>query len=148
MGMGDVTWLPYDEQSLASSGVSGQAARLLAERGLPADCNRMFVRDRDRELADRELPAGRAVFLGLFNEGIDSYWLLTDSGAVWMLRGCEGGPGEQYGLINTSVEHLVEVLRTWETFVCSGKSDGTACAGLRRHRPGRRRDPPARRRER
>ncbi|WP_033329698.1 SUKH-4 family immunity protein [Streptomyces yerevanensis] len=121
--MGDVAWLPYDEHGLASSGVRGQAARLLVERGLPADCNRMFVRDRDRELAVRELPGGRAVFLGSFEDGINSYWLLTDNGEVWMVKGYEGDPEEQYGLVNTSVERLVEVLRIWETFVYSGKSD-------------------------
>ncbi|MER6253849.1 hypothetical protein ABT224_21085 [Streptomyces sp. NPDC001584] len=84
--MGDVVWLPYDEHGLASIGVRGQAARLLVEQGLPADCNRMFVRDRDRELAGRELPAGRAVFLGSFEDGINSYWLLVDSGEVQSIR--------------------------------------------------------------
>jgi hypothetical protein len=35
----------------------------------------------------------------------------------------EGDPDGQYGLVNTSVEQLVEVLRIWESFVYSGKSD-------------------------
>ncbi|MFF4445305.1 SUKH-4 family immunity protein [Streptomyces sp. NPDC001502] len=71
----------------------------------------------------RELPAGRAVFLGSFEDGINSYWLLIDSGEVWMVRGYEGNPEEQYGLVSTSVDRLVEVLRIWEAFVYSGKSD-------------------------
>ncbi len=123
MDMGDATWLPYDEHRLAACGVSGGALRLLVDQGLPADCNRMFVRDPDRELSVRELAAGRAVFLGSFEDGVNSYWLLTDSGEVWVVRGYEGDADEQYGLVNTSVEHLVEVLRIWESFVYSGKSD-------------------------
>ncbi|MEU3609513.1 SUKH-4 family immunity protein [Streptomyces sp. NPDC035033] len=121
--MSDVVWVPYDEHGLAALGVHGQAARVLAEQGLPVDCNRMFVRDGERELTARELPAGRAVFLGSFEDGVNSYWLLTDSGEVWMVRGYEGDPEEQYGLVNTSVDRMVEVLRIWEAFVFSGKSD-------------------------
>lgn len=81
------------------------------------------MRDPDKELSVRELAAGRAVFLGSFEDGVNSYWLLTDSGEVWMVRGYEGDPDEQYGLVNTSVDHLVEALRVWEAFVYSGKSD-------------------------
>jgi hypothetical protein len=89
MDMGDVAWLPYDEHGLASGGVRGHAARLLVEQGLPADCNRMLVRDWDRQLAVRELPAGRAVFLGCFEDGINSYWLLPDNGEVYGERPVE-----------------------------------------------------------
>ncbi|MFF8841768.1 SUKH-4 family immunity protein [Streptomyces sp. NPDC015127] len=49
--------------------------------------------------------------------------MLTDSGEVWMVRGYECDPDDQYGLVNSSVDHLVEVLRVWEAFVYSGKSD-------------------------
>ncbi|WP_423832689.1 SUKH-4 family immunity protein [Streptomyces manipurensis] len=117
-----MVWLPYDEHRLATVGVRGRAARVLVEQGLPADCHRMFVRDRDRELAVRELPAGRAVFLGAFDDGVNTYWLLTGSGEVWMVRGYDAAE-EQYGLVSTSVDHLVEVLRIWEGFLHSGRSD-------------------------
>jgi len=83
----------------------------------------MFVRDPAKDLSARDLPAGRGLFLGSFEDGVNSYWLLVDSGEVWMVRGYEGAPGEQYGLVNTSVGHLIEMLRIWETFVHSGKSD-------------------------
>ncbi|GGW53805.1 hypothetical protein FHS32_004962 [Streptomyces albaduncus] len=72
MTMGYTTWLPYDEHRLASCGVSGGTLRLLVGQGLPVDCNRMFVRDPDKELSVRELPAGRAVFLGSFEDWFDS----------------------------------------------------------------------------
>ncbi|MFF0548608.1 SUKH-4 family immunity protein [Streptomyces sp. NPDC004311] len=117
-----MVWLPYDEHRLATVGVRGRAARVLVEQGLPADCHRMFVRDRDRELAARELPAGQAVFLGAFDDGVNTYWLLTGSGEVWMVRGYDAAQ-EQYGLVSTSVDHLVEVLRISEGFVHSGRSD-------------------------
>ncbi|MEU0936957.1 SUKH-4 family immunity protein [Embleya sp. NPDC005971] len=122
--MAEVIWLPYDEDRLAAGGVDGGTARFLAEKGLPADCNRMFVRHRGRDLAVRELPPGRAVFLGDFEDGVNSYWLLTDGGEVWMARGYEdGATDQQYGLVNTSVERLAAMLRIWAAFVYSGKGD-------------------------
>ncbi|MET9592010.1 SUKH-4 family immunity protein [Streptomyces sp. NPDC006516] len=124
MDMADATGLPYDEHRLVSCGVSGGALSLLVEQGLPADCSRMFVRDPDKELSVRELAVGRAVFLGSFEDGVNSYWLLIDSGEVWMVRGYEGDPDERYGLVNTSVKNLAEMLRIWESFVFSGRSDG------------------------
>lgn len=116
-------WLPYDASSLARMGVGGEAACGLVERGLPADCNRMFVRDSGRELDVRDLPPGRAAFLGVFEDGVNTYWLLIDSGEVWMVRGYEGDGDQQYGLVNSSVAGLQNVLEVWEAFACSGKSE-------------------------
>ncbi|OEJ30182.1 hypothetical protein BGK67_01285 [Streptomyces subrutilus] len=65
-------WLPYDASSLARLGVGGEAVSGLVERGLPADCNRMFVRDSGRELDVRDLPPGRAAFLGAFEDGANT----------------------------------------------------------------------------
>ncbi|MFI8392661.1 SUKH-4 family immunity protein [Streptomyces sp. NPDC085540] len=95
----------------------------LGERGLPADCNRMFVRDPGRELEFRDSPPGRATFLGAFEDGVNTYWLLIDSGEVWMIRGHEGDGDQQYGLVNSSVAGLQQVLEVWEAFVHSGKGD-------------------------
>lgn len=106
-------WLPYDASSLARLGVGGEAVSGLVERGLPADCNRMFVRDSGRELEVRDLPPGRAAFLGVFEDGVSTYWLLIDSGEVWMVRGHEGDGDQQYGLVNSSVAGLQNVLEVW-----------------------------------
>ncbi|MFG2342448.1 hypothetical protein [Streptomyces yangpuensis] len=53
--------------------MDGEVVSGLVERGLPADCHRMFVRDSGRELDVRDLPPGRAVFLGVF-EDEESWW--------------------------------------------------------------------------
>ncbi|WP_327408701.1 SUKH-4 family immunity protein [Streptomyces sp. NBC_01281] len=116
-------WLPYDASALARLGASGEAVSRLGERGLPADCHRMFVRDAGRELDVRDLPPGRAAFLGAFEDGVNTYWLLIDSGEVWMVRGYDGDEDQQYGLVSSSVAGLQNVLEVWEAFVCSGKSD-------------------------
>ncbi|WP_407836594.1 SUKH-4 family immunity protein [Streptomyces sp. DSM 116496] len=118
-----MAWLPYDSSALASLGVGAGAVSDLGERGLPADCNRMFVRDLDRELSVRDLPQGRAAFLGAFEDGANTYWLLIDSCEVWMVRGYEGDVDEQYGLVNSSVAGLQRMLKIWEAFVYSGKSE-------------------------
>ncbi|MFB7467286.1 SUKH-4 family immunity protein [Streptomyces sp. NPDC056224] len=115
-------WLPYDARSLARLGVGGGAVTCLIKQGLPADCNRMFVRDSARELEVRDLPPGRAVFLGAFEDGVNTYWLQTDSGEVWMVRGHKDD-GDQYALVNSSVAGLQQVLAVWEGFACSGKSE-------------------------
>ncbi|MEU6757145.1 SUKH-4 family immunity protein [Streptomyces sp. NPDC046685] len=116
-------WLPYDASSLSRLGVGGEAVSELVERGLPTDCNRMFVRDSGRELDVRDLPPGRVAFLGAFEDGVNTYWLLIDSGEVWMVRGYEGDGYQQYGLVNSSVAGLQNVLEVWEAFGFSGKSD-------------------------
>ncbi|MFE3270036.1 SUKH-4 family immunity protein [Streptomyces sp. NPDC059215] len=121
--MPSALWLPYDAGALARLGVDGKAASGLVERGLPADCNRMFVRDTGRELEVRDLPPGRAAFLGAFEDGVNTYWLLIDSGEVWMVRGYDGGGDQQYGLVNSSVAGLRDVLKVWEAFTGSGRSD-------------------------
>ncbi|MFC8202097.1 SUKH-4 family immunity protein [Streptomyces sp. NPDC057298] len=121
--MPSTLWLPYDASSLTRLGVGGEAVSELVDRGLPADCNRMFVRDSGRELDVRDLPPGRAAFLGAFEVGVNTYWLLIDSGEVWMVRGFEGDGGQQYGLVNSSVAGLQNVLTVWEAFACSGKRD-------------------------
>ncbi|WP_331768217.1 SUKH-4 family immunity protein [Embleya sp. NBC_00896] len=118
-----MVWLPYDASALASLGVNAGAACELGEPGLPADCNRMFVRYSDRELEVRDLPQGRAAFLGGFEDGVNTYWLLIDSGEVWMVRGYGGDVDQQYGLVNSSVAGLQRVLNVWEGFLCSGKSE-------------------------
>ncbi|MFF3089521.1 SUKH-4 family immunity protein [Streptomyces nojiriensis] len=104
-------------------GAGGEAVSGLGERGLPVDCDGMFVRDSDRELVVRDLPPGRAAFLGAFEDCVNTYWLLIDSGEVWMVRGYEGDGDQQYGLVNSSVAALQKVLEVWEAFVCSGRSD-------------------------
>ncbi|GGZ06645.1 hypothetical protein CP967_00995 [Streptomyces nitrosporeus] len=116
-------WLPYDASSLARLGLGGEAVSGLGERGLPSDCNRMFVRNAGRELEVRDLPPGRAAFLGAFEDGVNTYWLLIDSGEVWMVRGYEGDGDQQYGLVNSSVVGLQDVLEVWEAFACSGRTD-------------------------
>ncbi|WP_393101401.1 MULTISPECIES: SUKH-4 family immunity protein [unclassified Streptomyces] len=116
-------WFPYDSIALASLGVGEEVARALSGRGLPADCNRMFVRDSGRELSVRDLPQGRAVFLGAFEDGVNTYWLLIDSGEVWMVRGYEGDVDHQYGLVNSSVVGLQRILDVWEGFVFSGRNE-------------------------
>ncbi|MFJ3913698.1 SUKH-4 family immunity protein [Streptomyces vinaceus] len=109
--------------SLARLGVGGEAVSGLVERGLPLNCHRMFARDSGRELDVRDLPPGRAAFLGAFEDGVNTYWLLIDSGEVWMVRGYDGDGGQQYERVNSSVAGLQNVLATWEAFVGSGKSD-------------------------
>lgn len=123
--MVDESWAPYDAVALARLlPTDGEAVSALVGRGLPADCSRVFVRDSARELEVRELPQGRAVFLGAFEDGVNSYWLVLGSGAVWMVRGYDGEGGEQgYGLVNSSVVGLQRVLAVWEEFVGSGWSD-------------------------
>ncbi|MFK3735196.1 SUKH-4 family immunity protein [Streptomyces sp. NPDC088090] len=116
-------WLSYDASSLARLGVGREGVSRLGEQGLPADCNRMFVRDSDRELEVRDLPPGRAVFLGAFEDGVNTYWLVIDSGEVWMVRGHGSGGDQQYGLVNSSVAGLQNVLEVWEAFIGSGRSD-------------------------
>lgn len=83
----------------------------------------MFVRDSGRELDVRDLPPGRATFLGAFEDGVNTYWLLIDSSEVWMARGYEGDGDQQYGLVSSSVAGLQNVLEVWEAFAYSGKSD-------------------------
>ncbi|MET8672609.1 SUKH-4 family immunity protein [Streptomyces albidoflavus] len=123
--MVEESWLPYDGVALARLvPAGGEVVDALVGRGLPVDCCRVFVRDRGRELEVRELPAGRAVFLGAFEDGVKSYWLVLGSGAVWMVRGYDDGGGEQgYELVNSSVLGLQRVLAVWEEFVRSGWSD-------------------------
>ncbi|MGZ9935363.1 SUKH-4 family immunity protein [Streptomyces sp. NC-S4] len=121
--MPSASWLPYDAGSLVRLGAGGEAVSGLGGRGLPVDCNRMFVRDSDRELELRDLPPGRAAFLGAFEDGVNTYWLLIDSGEVWMVRGREGDGGRQYGLVNSSVAALQRILGLWEAFARSGRSD-------------------------
>ncbi|MGW7412111.1 SUKH-4 family immunity protein [Streptomyces sp. NPDC054863] len=121
--MPSALWLPYDVSVLAGLGVGGEAASGLVERGLPSDCTRMFVRDSGRELDVRDLPPGRAAFLGAFEDGVNTYWLLLDSGEVWMVSGYEGDGDRQYGLVSSSVAGLQNVLEVWEAFACSGRSD-------------------------
>ncbi|MFF5900252.1 SUKH-4 family immunity protein [Streptomyces argenteolus] len=116
-------WQAYDASSLARMGVGRETVSELGEQGLPTDCNRLFVRDAGRELEVRDLPPGRAVFLGAFEDGVNTYWLLIDSGEVWMLRGYEGDGDQQYGLVNSSVAGLQNVLKVWEAFAWSGRTD-------------------------
>ncbi|MCX4536524.1 hypothetical protein OHA79_10620 [Streptomyces sp. NBC_00841] len=49
---------------------------------------------------------GRPAFLGAFEDGVITYWLLIDSGEVWMVRGYEGDGDQQYGLVSSSVAAL------------------------------------------
>ncbi|MFG2487867.1 SUKH-4 family immunity protein [Streptomyces virginiae] len=121
--MSSAQWLSYDASSLARLGVGREAVSGLGEQGLPADCNRMFVRDSGRELEVRDLPPGRAVFLGAFEDGVNTYWLLIDSGEVRMVRGYDSDGDQQYGLVNSSIAGLQNVLEVWEAFIGSGRSD-------------------------
>ncbi|MFF5778695.1 SUKH-4 family immunity protein [Streptomyces virginiae] len=116
-------WLAYDASALVGLGVGREAVSGLGKRGLSADCNRMFVRDSGRELEVRDLPPGRAAFLGAFEDGVNTYWLLIDSGEVWMVRGYDSDGDQQYGLVNSSVAGLQNVLEVWEAFAWSGRSD-------------------------
>ncbi|MFG2312981.1 hypothetical protein ACGFS9_30555 [Streptomyces sp. NPDC048566] len=85
----------------------------------------MFVRDLGRELEVRDLPPGRAVFLGAFEDGVNTYWLVIGSAEVWMVRGYDGDGGQQYGLVNSSVAGLQNVLEVWEAFAGSGGATRT-----------------------
>lgn len=81
------------------------------------------MRHSARELEVRDLPRGRAAFRGAFEDGVNTYWLLIESGEVWMVRGYEGAADQQYALVNSSVAGLQQVLAVWEAFTCSGKSN-------------------------
>ncbi|MFE0643773.1 SUKH-4 family immunity protein [Streptomyces sp. NPDC058877] len=116
-------WLPYDADALREAGADDGVVEALSRRGLPTDCCRMFVRDPARELSVRVLAEGRAVFLGAFEDGVDAYWLLLDGGGVRMVRGRTGDAVQERGAVNSSIEGLQGVLRVWEDFVRSGRSD-------------------------
>ncbi|KPC76938.1 hypothetical protein ADL27_49240, partial [Streptomyces sp. NRRL F-6602] len=65
---------------MRSAGLRAEDRELLSVRGLPDDSNRMFVRDPRRELKVRELAdVGAAAFLGDFEDGVNSYWLLVSA---------------------------------------------------------------------
>ncbi|MFJ6050385.1 SUKH-4 family immunity protein [Streptomyces sp. NPDC092307] len=118
-----MVWSPFEAGALVRLGVGDEVVSELGGRGLPDDCHRMFVRDPARELEVRELPVGKAVFLGAFEDGSNTYWLLIDSGEVWMVHGHDDAGDRRYSLVNTSVVALQQVVAVWEAFVHSGKSD-------------------------
>ncbi|MGW6840026.1 hypothetical protein [Streptomyces sp. NPDC054958] len=66
----------------------------------------MFVRDPAREREVRELSVGKAAFLGAFEDGINTYRLLIDSGEVWMVHGHDDAGDRRYLPVDTSVVAL------------------------------------------
>ncbi|MGC3000645.1 SUKH-4 family immunity protein [Streptomyces sp. G35A] len=117
-----VSWRPFEAGSVRATGASPEAVSALADPGLPDDCHRMFVRDAALELQARVLPCGRAVRLGAFEDGVNSYWLAIDSGEVWMAYGHDGGP-QHFAPVNSSPGGLQRLLRLWDSFVRSGRSE-------------------------
>ncbi|GAA2228898.1 MULTISPECIES: SUKH-4 family immunity protein [Kitasatospora] len=117
-----MSWRPYEVEAVRSADVSPEVGRALVDPGLPVNCTGMFVRDSALELRVRDLPCGQAVCLGVFEDGVNSYWVLIDSGEVWMAYGYEGGP-QRFALVNSSVDGLQRLLRLWESFVRSGRSE-------------------------
>lgn len=118
--MSTVRWLPFSEMGLRPLGLTSEDVRLLSERGLPEDSNRMFVRNPSRELEVREIPqVGPVVFLGEFEDGVNSYWLSANSGSVWMEKGYENSGGG-FTRVNSSLRALQETLKIWEEFIFSG----------------------------
>ncbi|WP_282205207.1 SUKH-4 family immunity protein [Kitasatospora fiedleri] len=115
-------WQPFDVAALRAAGVGVDVGRTLEDPGLPVDCIGMFVRNAELELRVRDLPCGRAVCLGGFEDGVNSYWLVLGSGEVWMAYGYEGGL-QRFALVNSSVVALQRMLRLWESFVLSGRSE-------------------------
>ncbi|MEU6161921.1 SUKH-4 family immunity protein [Streptomyces sp. NPDC047130] len=115
-------WQPLDVAALRAAGVGAEVGRYLENPGLPVNCIGMFVRDAELELRVRDLPCGRAACLGSFEDGVNSYWLVIDSGEVWMAYGYEGGP-QRFALVNSSVAALQRMLRLWESFVLSRRSE-------------------------
>ncbi|MFC1438207.1 SUKH-4 family immunity protein [Streptacidiphilus sp. N1-10] len=115
-------WQPFDVAAVRAAGVGAEVGRTLEDPGLPVNCIGLFVRNAELELLVRDLPCGRAVCLGAFEDGVNSYWLALDSGEVWMAYGYEGGP-QRFALANSSVAALQRMLRLWESFVLSGRSE-------------------------
>ncbi|WP_308114551.1 SUKH-4 family immunity protein [Streptomyces sp. ISL-12] len=118
--MSDVRWSPYDVAALRRAGLGSDEVELLSERGLPEDVHRMFVRNADRELELAESPAtGPLVFLGDFEDGVNSYYLSKTDGSVWMKKGY-ADEQSSFIRVNTSLNSLQRILYIWELFVCSG----------------------------
>lgn len=118
--MSAVRWLPFSEVALQPLRLTSEDVRLLSERGLPDDSNRMFVRNPSRELEVQEIPqVGPAVFLGDFEDGVNSYWLSVDAGSVWMKKGYGNSEGS-FTRVNSSLHALQEILKVWEGFIFSG----------------------------
>jgi hypothetical protein len=115
-------WQPFDPGGLRAVGVGVDVGRALEDPGLPVNCVGMFVRNAELELRVRDLPCAQAVCLGAFEDGVNSYWLVLGSGEVWMAYGYEGGP-QRFALVNSSVTALQRMLRLWESFVLSGRSE-------------------------
>ncbi|WP_308406819.1 SUKH-4 family immunity protein [Streptomyces sp. AC555_RSS877] len=118
--MSAIRWLPFEQVALRSAGLRSADAELLAERGLPNDSNRMFVRNARRELHLQEFPrVGPAVFLGDFEDGVNSYWLSVADGSVWIKKGYEGTEGD-FTRVNSSLYTFQRMLEIWEGFIFSG----------------------------
>lgn len=121
--MTEVRWRPFERERLESLGLRDEDVELLSGRGLPEDSNRMFVRNSGRELELREFSeTGPAVFLGDFEDGVNSYWLAIDSGSVLMAKGyaIEDASIVQ---VNSSLRSLQGILKVWEEFVFSGMEE-------------------------
>jgi hypothetical protein len=116
-------WEPFEVAAVRAAGVRPDVERALVDPGLPVNCIGMFVRDAALELQVRDLPSGRATCLGVFEDGVNSYWLVIDSGEVWMAYGYEGS-SQRFALVNSSVPAFQRLLRLWEAFVLSGRSEG------------------------
>ncbi|MFE2586958.1 SUKH-4 family immunity protein [Streptomyces sp. NPDC059378] len=119
---GTMLWRPYELTMVRAAGVSPEVELALADPGFPEDCHHMFVRDAALELQARDLPCGPAMCLGVFEDGVNSYWLAIHSGEVWMAYGYDGGP-QRFALVNSSVGSLQRLLRLWDSFVRSGRSE-------------------------
>lgn len=112
-------WTPYDRGRLSDLAITGACAEALTGRGLPDDTYKMFFRNAERELEIRDLPeAGPCVFLGQYEDGVDTYWLRRDDESVWILSGYDDRP-QRAGRINSSVTALQEILQIWDSFIGS-----------------------------
>lgn len=119
-------WRPYDEQDVRILGLPQEIAELLTGPGLPVDCHRMFVRDPALDLQRRDLPCGSAVYLGAIEDGYNTLWLVPGTGEIWLARAYETPGVPQFALANSSLAGLSAVLRLWDEFLRSGRSEEDA----------------------
>lgn len=118
-----MNWQEVDGDVLRRAGVKDPACDRLATKGLPVDAHRWFVLRPERLLGRRDLPgAGPCVYLGDFEDGVNSYWLRLEDSSVWMLRGYDDGP-QEVGFVNSSVKVFQTFLERWVRFLECGASD-------------------------
>lgn len=115
-------WQPCSESLLLALGAPESVRRALVSRGLPKDAFKMFVRVPERDLEERENEHGRFAFLGVFEDGGNSYWLNCVDGSVWMFRAGDS-ECQPWTQVNSSVAALQGILKAWDCFIGSGRRE-------------------------